>query len=461
MLLAGGAPAHAQSGMRSVGAVATGGGTSALDTGPAVLYANPANLTVGTTEYTLEVQLMRVGLYGGGDAVQFNHYNNTLASGKSLSRAEVEATLDDWFGGEMQSVSFYNEIVPIAVTYRPPDAQWATGGGIRLRTIGTTAFNDGLFDVLLRGTGTDRTFPMDGRYRIYNTIDFTAGFSYRFSSFPLSVGVAPRFIVGSGFADGALDSQVSVSDSTLTHNFDYTARAAGLLSSEVYDTFNAFRDEPMTGTVNGASGSAGYGGGLDLGATYSVQSNLHLSMSVTDLGVIQWTKDPQTVTPENNTLRYDGFDLDLQRLDEEFDGDIGAYLEHQVDSLARDAYEDVERERSSFSTGLPTTLHVSSTWAPTGSVTLNGGVSVGLNEEAGAVPDPAAVHLGGELDLGPFPIRLGTRVWGRQAITLSGGFGLDLGNYRLDLGGSVTPSTSTLGGGARYAVSLSLGTIRI
>ena len=121
----------------------------------------------------------------------------------------------------------------------------------------------------------------------------------------------------------------------------------------------------------------------------------------------------------------------------------------------------MERERSSFSSGLPTTLHVSSTWAPAGLVTLNGGVSVGLNEKAGAVPDPAAVHLGGELDLGPFPIRLGVRAWGTQAVTLSGGLGLDLGFYRFDLGASVTPHTSTLGGGARYAVSLSLGTIRI
>lgn len=453
--------AHAQSGMRSVGAVATGGGTSALDTGPAALYSNPANLTVGPGEHTFEIQLLRVGLYSGGSALQFQHYNDTFTGGETLSRSQVDATLDDWFGGSTQSASLYSEVVPVALTYRPSDARWAAGGGIRIRAIGTSAVNEGFFDLLLRGTGTNRTVPVNGRYRVYNTVDVTAAFSYRFSSLPLSVGVSPSLIVGTGFADGDLDSRVTVTDSTITHQFDYAARAAGPISAGLYDTFDAFSDEPVPKLVDGSSGVAGWGGGLDLGGTYTVRPDLHVSMSVTDLGLVQWNRDPQTVTPEENELRFDGFDLNLERLDEEFDGDVGDYLDHQIDSLAQSTYEDVARERSAFTTGLPTTLHVSSTWAPTGLVTLNGGVSVGLNEDAGAVPDPAAVHLGGKLDLGPFPVRLGARFWGTQAVTLSGGLGLDLGVYRIDVGGSVTPSTSTLGSGARYAISLSLGTIRL
>lgn len=57
---------HGQSGMRSVTAVSTGGGTSVFDTGPAALYSNPANLTVGPTDHSLEIQLLRVGAYHGG-----------------------------------------------------------------------------------------------------------------------------------------------------------------------------------------------------------------------------------------------------------------------------------------------------------------------------------------------------------------------------------------------------------
>jgi hypothetical protein len=70
------------------------------------------------------------------------------------------------------------------------------------------------------------------------------------------------------------------------------------------------------------------------------------------------------------------------------------------------------------------------------------------------------VHLGGELRLGPVPLRAGVRLGGPQAVTLAGGLGLDAGGYRFDVGVSVTPSTSTLGQGGRYALGLSLATVR-
>lgn len=461
LLLWGGGTAQAQSGMRSVGAVATGGGTSALAMGPSALYANPAALTVGPADHRVEIQVMRTSVYGGGDLLQFNHYNDNFTQGRTLGRTEANSILRDWFDGGMRSVAAYAEVVPLAITLRPAGARWAAGVGIRTRILDKTTVNRGLADLYLTGTSANRSVPVDGRYRLYSTLDVTGSFSYRFSSLPLSVGVSPRLIIGTGYADGELDSRVTVSDSTIVHTFDYTARAAGLASTELYDRFNAFGDELFSGEAAGASGVSGVGGGMDVGATYSVDPALHVSVSVTDLGLVRWTQNPQTVTPANNSFRFEGFALDLERLDEEFGGDTSEYLTHQLDSLAQEAYRDVERERASFATGLPTALHVSSTWAPTGRITLNGGVSVGLNEAAGAVPDPAAVHLGGEFALGPFPVRLGARAWGTQALTLSGGVGLDLGGYRVDLGASVTPRTSMLGKGGRYAVSLSLGTIRI
>lgn len=452
--------AHAQSGMRSVKAMSTGGGPSVLDTGPAALYSNPANLTTGPQEHSLEIQLFRVGAYHGGDFYQFEHidplfYNNE----QPLSQDEEKAALDDWFGNDQKTVNTYLEVIPLSITYRPSDASWAAGFGIRGRTFQTSAVSKGVFDVLLRGTREDRTVPVDGRTRVYGTVDVAGAFSYRFSSVPLSVGVSPRVIFGTSFADAALDSRATVSGDSLVHRFDYTARAAGPLSTGLFDTFNAFSDNPVDDVVGGSSGIAGIGGGLDVGATYTVRPDLHVSASITDLGQITWSQDAQTITPSNDVFRFDGVSLDLDRLDEEYNGNTGEYIEDQVDSLAQDAYEDVERDRSSFTTGLPTTLHLNSTWDQ-GMVTLNGGVSIGLNEKAGAVPEPAALHVGGTLNLGPFPIRAGARFFGTQAVALSGGLGLDLGFYRFDVGASVTPNTSTLGSGARYAVSLSVATIR-
>ncbi len=464
VLFAGGGTtdARAQSGMRSVGAVGSGGGTSALDTGPAVMYSNPANLTVGPATHNVEIQLLRVGTYVGGDLLQYNNYNTLFEEReKVLSDEREKEVLDDWFGSSQRSAATYVEVTPVAVAYRPDDAQWAMGMGLRSRTIQKTGTNRGLLDILLRGTnpgGTEgRTVPLDGRSRVYSTVDVRGSFSYRFPDWSLSVGVSPSFILGLAYSDMDFNSTVTIGDDDVVHKFDYTARAAGAASA-VYDNFNAFESSPIntsTDDLTNSSGSvSGVGGGLDLGATYTVRPGLHTSVSITDLGLVRWSEDAQTVTPKHNEFRFGGLDSG------DFNGDIGDRLETQLDSLSREVYQEVERDRSSFTTGLPTALHLNSTWDQ-GIVILNGGVSVSLNDAAGAVPDPLAVHLGSKLDAGPVPIRVGMRALGPQAFTFSSGFGLDVGTYNVEIGASFTPSTAALGSGARYAVSFSLGTIRI
>lgn len=450
---------HAQSGMRSVSAVGSGGSTSALDTGPSVMYSNPADLTVGPVEHNVEIQLFRIGAYVGGDAYQFDHYETLFVEDRTapLSNDRERAILNEWFGSSQRSAATYLELTPLAFTYRPDNGRWAMGLGLRGRTVQKSGIDKGLFDLLLRGTSPNRSVPINGESRVYSTVDVKGAFSYRLSSLPLSIGVSPSVIFGLGYSGGELNSTAEVQGDSLVHRFDYTAQAAGAPSTGLFDNFNAFNDDPIqdeddiAGTSNGISG---VGGGIDLGATYTVRPGLHASLSITDLGFVRWTQDAQTVTPKNNVFRFEGIER------EEFSGDIGDRIETKLDSLSKAAYEDVDRDRSAFTTGLPTTLHLSSTWDQ-GFAVLNGGLSVGLNNDAGATPDPVAVHVGSKLTAGPFPIHLGVRALGQQAITVSGGFGLDVGFYNLELGASVTPNTTTLGGGARYAVSLSLGTIRI
>lgn len=458
-VLFGGTAAWAQSGVRSLHAIATGGGASALSSPTTALYTNPAHLAVGEKDAAIEVRFFDVRSYAGGDLFQFERYNETLASGKSLTRAQLDSQLDSWFEGEQRTGAAYAAFVPIAITYRPLDARWAVGGGLRFRGVSETSVNRGVLDLLLRGTGTERTIPVNGRYTAFSAVDVTGAFSYAFKSIPLSVGVSPRLIVGTDFGDGTLDSTVEVTEEALTHTFDYTARAAGPISTEVYDAFNAFEGPFLPEDARVGSGVSGFGVGVDLGATYEVQPGLFVSMSVTDLGVIQWSDEAQTVTPANNEFRFEGLEFNLQRLENEFDGNVLDYAEHQVDSLARAAYQDVERDRSGFSSSLPTAVHVNGTWRQ-GRYTLNGGATVGLNSEAGAVSPSPAAYAGGEVRFGPVPLRAGVRVGGPQAVTFSGGLGLHLSGYQFELGASVTPSTSLLGKGARYAVGISLATVR-
>lgn len=447
---------HGQSGMRSVGAVGSGGGASALSTGPAAMYSNPANLTVGPPNHNVEIRLFQVGAYTGGDAYQFSHYKTLFTQDRLLSDEEKTTALNEWFGSAQRSTATYVELTPLALTYRSDDGQWAVGLGLRGRTIQRTDLDKGLFDLLLRGMGPERTVSVSGRSRVYSIADVKAAFSYRFSSIPLSIGISPSVVLGLGYSGGRLSSTVEVGGDSLVHQFDYAARAAGAMSTGLFDNFNAFQENPISGddVMGKSSGIAGYGGGVDLGATYEIRPGLHASLSVTDLGVVRWSQDAQTVSPESNAFQYGGIDPD------KLDGNIGDQIESKLDSLTEEAYRNVERDRSPFRTGLPTTAHVSSTWDQ-GIFVFNGGLSVGLNDAAGAVPDPVAVHVGSKLDAGPIPIRLGVRALGSQAVTVSGSFGLDVGFYNLEVAASVTPNTSTLGSGARYAVGLSLGTIRM
>lgn len=454
-----GGTAHAQSGARSLHAISTGGGASAVAPPTTALYTNPAHLAVGERDATVELRLLDVRTYAGGGLFQFDHYNQTLASGRSLSRAQVDRQLDAWFGDRPRRGATYTAFVPVAFAYRPRGAQWAIGGGVRVRGVSETSVSRGLVDLVLRGTGTNRTLPVNGRYTAFSSVDVTGAFSYTFSSISLSVGIAPRIIFGSGFADGTLRSTVEIEKEAVTHTFDYTARAAGPISAEVYDTFNVFG---ATFLADGATYEAdvnGLGGGVDLGVTYEARPGLFLSMSVTDLGAVQWSGSPQTVTPVNNEFRFEGVELSLERLENEFDGAVFDYFEHQVDSLAQAAYRDVDRDRSTFSTRLPTAVHVNGTWTQ-GRYTLNGGATLGLRDEAGAISSSPAAYGGGEVRLGPVPLRVGVRVGGDNAVTVAGGIGLHVGGYRFDVGASVTPSTSTLGAGARYALGMSVATVR-
>lgn len=453
--------AGAQSGARSPWAISTGGGASAVSPPTTALYTNPAHLGVESSASTLEIRLLDVRTYTGGDLLQFDRYRDTFgARSGTLTDTEEGKVLDKWFGGGQRVVDTYTEVVPFALTYQPRGKQWAFGVGLRARVLSEVETDRGLFDLFLVGADSNRTVPVNGRYRGSSTIDLTGTFSYSFESIPLSIGISPRLIVGTQYADGTLNSEVTVSDSVLTHQFDYTARAAGPPSREIYDTFNAFGTNPLGGVSGEFGGTvAGIGAGVDLGVTYEVQSGFFVSASLTDLGGIQWNRDAQTVTSANDEFRFEGVSLNLDRLRNEFDGDVGRYVEHQVDSLAQAAYQDVERDRSSFTVGLPTAVHVNSTWTQ-GSLTLNGGATVGLNSRVGAVSPTPAAHLGGELRLGPIPLRAGVRLGGPQAVTLAGGIGVDAGGYRFDVGISATPSTSTLGSGGRYAVGVSLATVR-
>lgn len=451
--------------------MAGGGPSYVRDTD--ALFHNPANLLIDERGSRFVMTLGSVQAFGGGSLVQFSHYNNSFTKGETLTTAEMQGILTDWMGplnkGKVRSVGVAAEVVPIAVAFR--GYGWGAGLAVRTRAYNQIGFSRGLFDLLLVGTDQDGAFPVNADIRSIATTEISVGYSRLFANDRLSIGIAPKFILGLNYARTTMDSEVILNDGSITHNFDYVIQAAGNFNKDIGDAVNLFEssgfltDAEPSDFGNPFSAIAGKGFGFDVGATHEVSKNLLVAASFTDIGYVKWTKNADAVSPAGSSFEFDGLDLDLDRVNDEFDGDFGAYVEDYFQTLVEDAYEDVERTKGSFTSYLPGAFHASGSYhALRGLFVVNAGTSIGLNQAAGNMTRKPSFHLGTEFHPGrrySFPIRTGIRVGGGGAMTVGFGFGIQTPVYDLSIGVAASPKTDLLGGGGRYMFGVSLANFRI
>ncbi len=456
------AEVHAQVETRGVALLGTGGGGPAFVRDNEAIHFNPANLLLNDRGDHVVLTLGNTSAFSGGDLFQFNYYNDFFTGGRSLSDADVTEVLDGWFGtteaNEQRYAGLYAEFVPIALTVR--GKSWAMGVAVRARSFNSVGVNRGWLDLVLRGAGENRDIPIDGSFASMATTEISLAFNRRMGR--LLVGVAPKAVFGMSYSRGVFTSTASVADDAVTHDFDYTIRAAGAVSRDFFNAFDLFQSDPFSDVSfsNPFGSVAGKGLGVDLGLTYLATANVLISASLTDLGSVSWDTDAQVVTPANRSFRFEGLELDTGRINDEFDGDVGRYAENVLDSLARDAYGSVNRARGGFSTSLPTALHFGSAWY-FGRLTMNMGVSKALNDAPGNLTRKPSFYAGGEYRLGPFPLRAGVRYGGNGALTVGGGIGLRTRIYEFGIAVSASPKSDTMGAGGRYSVALSLVNIHI
>ena len=134
-------------------------------------------------------------------------------------------------------------------------------------------------------------------------IDF--GFNYSMPIMEnLYVGARVKFIVGLAQADAKLSSF----DLSLTEN-EWSAN----MQAEMNMRLNG-ASAPVGGKFNdmdfNVKGPAGYGFGLDLGATYSPIKNLTVSLAVNDIGFIRWNNSVQYATNEKG-ISFSGMDMTI------------------------------------------------------------------------------------------------------------------------------------------------------
>lgn len=452
-------PASVQAQPTGIRALSMGGGLSAVN-GHNALYAHPARLLQDGHRRALTLGAFQGRL--GGDLLRYGPYEEVFVTDAVPSEAVISQALTDWFGGETRGVGTVVQATPVAFTWQRADSSRGLGIALRFRSFASSRTDEGIVDLLLRGTQTDRTVPLNGGYQTFSVAELVFGVSQRITD-RLTVGVAPALLLGTGYADADLTSTLDVQDGVLTHQFDYEARAAGAFSSDVYDTFDAFSSDPFeqVDTPSPLGEQSGLGLGLTVSATYRWRPTLTVDASLMDLGGLRWSGNAQVVTPVANQFRFEGIELNIQELNDEFDGNVDDYVEDKLDAQARNAYEDVNRASDGFATSLPTTAHVGATWVPLDWTTVVGGLSMGLAGRKELAPRTPALHVGTEMrPLRVLPLRGGVRLGGNRAAMLSLGTGVDTRRYSIGIGVAFSPSSDLLGGGGRYSVALSLATVR-
>ena len=466
-------PVQAQIDTRGVSMISTAGGGPAFVRDTDAIFYNPANLWLDERGSRAVITLGSVQAFSGGSLVQFSHYNDSFTQGETLTPAATSAILDDWMGslskGKVRYLGVNAEVVPLAVAFR--GYGWGGGFAVRTRTYNKVGFSRGLFDLLLVGTDRDETLPVNVDMRSLATTELSFAFSKLFSQQRLSVGIAPKVVLGLNYARATMDSEVILDNGSITHNFDYVIQAAGNFNEDIGDAVNFFEssgfltDSDPYNYDGPFSAVAGSGFGIDLGATHELRKDLIVAASITDIGYVRWRKNADAISPSGTAFEFDGLELDLDRLDEEFDNDVGAYVEDYFETLIEDAYESQDRAKGSFTSYLPAAFHASGSWhLSRGLFVINAGTSFGLNKAAGNLSRKPSLHLGAELHPGrrfSFPIRTGLRVGGGGALLMGFGFGIQTPVYDLSIGIAGSPKSTLLGGGGRYMVGISAATFRI
>ncbi len=459
-------PAAAQLEAHGARNIGLGGANPASVVGQDAINLNPARLAGENAGFRrFGISIGGVSVFAGGPLVQFRAYNDAFTSGGLISKEVGREIVEDWFGGAamqtIKRIGIQAETVPIAVAFRIND--WGFGVAARTRTYGQLGINGGWIDLLVVGTAEERTLPLNADMSMTNMTDISFGVARTFMDGRLSVGITPRLVLGSDYSRMRLTSNATVTSTSVVHDFDYEIQSAGSVNRDVLSQVNLFRNDPFGsgGFSPNPFEFSGTGFGADLGARYAYSNRVEIAASVTDIGSITWKGDAATYAPVNEQFRFDGIELDLSELREVFDNDFGEYLSSQIDSLARTAYEETVSVPGSFTTALPTRMHMGSTLrALRGKALLTAGGSVALNTAPGNVSRNPSMHVGAEYRLGGrvfrLPVRAGAQIGGSGALTLAFGFGIHIGPYRMDLGVAATPSTTGGGQGGRYVVGASL-----
>ena len=185
----------------------------------------------------------------------------------------------------------------------------------------------------------------------------------------LSAGAKIKVLIGAAHAEARIDRM----DISMSQD-EWVIKQAGHLQAT---SLLELTTDPETGEVTNYKmgsnfGLAGFGLGLDLGATYKLIDNLTLSAALTDIGFMRWNNLTRAETDPTKEFQFSGFDNIGAKDDENGDNPF----KKEADQLGEDLKaltKFYKTDARSVSNSLRTTLRVGAEYA-----VLDNAISFGL-----------------------------------------------------------------------------------
>lgn len=468
--------------------IAMGGGGTAYVDGYHANFINPANLMINPTNNRPKRNLGLLGGVGvrfGGTLVNLDAYDTYLTKGLVLEGQVAEDMLDAFFGGNdltsERDISSTLNVVPFGFSNRGKKS--AVSLATRVRVTQDFNINRGFAELGVYGLDPARfgaATPVDFTFGAVAFSEISIGYAREVLSLPnllfarnikLYAGIAPKYLIGVQYSTLDFNSTLlmqqrqvggeSVTD-RITHDFSYRWNTVGALAEDLRAFEAAYElddsavlDDYLVNEDKYADVNA-TGFGLDMGATlemdisgvpildgfFGKKKTLRLSMSITDLGSINFDKTPTSLYAEGE------FDFTGQGNDDDDD-----FFDDLADSLQNDVYGQFDAEDiDGIKYQLPSMYNFGASLVM-GKLTTSLDFGFGFND-SGTNSRRSALNLGLEYRLlGIVPLRAGTRIGGYSSTVYSFGTGIDLNFLEFSAGLSVVGNDQENGGSVAAAFS--------
>ncbi|MCH8496417.1 MAG: DUF5723 family protein [Balneolales bacterium] len=458
-----------------------GGTGTATVTGFQSNFVNPANLAIPQrTKWSIGI-IGGLNPDAGGGLANISLYNEYFTQGTTITPELNMQIADRWFGSSgntYKEMGFNVDIVPFGISYQRND--WAVSLATRVRVLGNIGMSRGVF---LTSTGINSaTFGTPQQFDIGNeTVAFaeiSAGYAQKVwenntqnapGTMRVYAGVAPKFLVPMHYHSVDVQSQMRVQDSPylITHDFTYEIKAVGQFAEDM----RRFQQERQTtgqapkvdgyfdDSFNDFGELRGSGLGIDLGATFEYyldelpfqswatkgMHRLRGSISVTDIGSMNMSNSAKRFY-HSDVFIWDGFDVNQNRLNEDYDSDFGAYFNNVIaDSIGNEIYMNLNAEElSAHKVGLPGMFNMGVAY-DVGKLTFALDTGAGFNNR-GTNSTKMYLALGTEFrPVNYLPIRVGMKTGGNSSTAFTAGTGVNLRNFEFTFSVLSVPNSTKYG----------------